>query len=89
MTSVTTHNPCRSVGLLVLCFTAYQPFSGHLTPNYTILIKNFQTIQLSISTLFVYMQLNLKTIVFQTIQFSISINFCLLTVKRRNCYEDH
>ena len=33
------------------CFTTYQPFSGHLTPDYIILIK-IETIQFSISTVF-------------------------------------
>ena len=63
------------VGWLV-GFKAYQPFSGHLTPN------QFQTIQFSISIGFEYkkivvktVQLNVKTVLFQTTQFSISTPF--------------
>ena len=47
-----------------------------------------QTIQFSINIVFVYkqfnvkkIQLNVKTVLFQTIQFSISTQFCSLLVK--------
>ena len=39
-----------------------------------------QTIQFSISIVFVYTQLNVKTVLFQTIQFSISLVSMLKTV---------
>ena len=44
-------------------FTAYQPFPGHLKPNKTS------------SRVFVYEQLNVKTVLFQTIQMSIKTQF--------------
>ena len=62
----------------LFCFTAYQPFSGYLMPIKSFWWK-FQTIQL-----FVYTQLNVQTVLFQTIQLSISINFCLHSVKCKN-----
>ena len=59
--------------MLVSClvgFMVYQTFSGHLIPNYDILIKVSNT-----NTVFVYTQLNVKKIPFQSNQFSISTNF--------------
>ena len=65
------------VGWLVvgwLVFMAYQPCNAK-----SIFIHKkkvlFQTIQFSISAVFVYAQLNVKTVLFQTIQFSISTVF--------------
>ena len=55
-------------------FNVVSTLLGHLMPNNLILIK-VQTIQFSISTDFVYKQLNVKTVLFQTVQFSIRIQF--------------
>ena len=52
------------VSLFVVFFTEYQPFSGHLT-----WFEKFQIIQYNIT--FVYTGLNVKTDLFQTIQFSL------------------
>ena len=52
--------------LLFGCFTAYQAFSGQI---------KFQTIQFSLSIVFVNKELNVKTVLFQTIHFSISTQF--------------
>ena len=38
-------------------------------------IQFCRTVQLSVSVVFVYTQLNVKTVLFQTIQFSISTHF--------------
>ena len=43
----------------------------------------FQTIQLSMSIIFVYKQLNVKTILFQTVWFSISKQFCCIWLINR------
>ena len=53
---------------------AQQPFK---VINAKSIFKNklFQTIQFSISIVFVYTQLNVKTVLFQTIQFSRSMQF--------------
>ena len=56
------------IGMLVGCFVLWciKPFLGHLIYIY-IYIYIFQTIQFSISIVFVYKQLNVKTVLFQTI----------------------
>ena len=54
---------------LVGCFTTstlFESFNAEL---------KFQTIQFSLSIVFVYKQLNVKIVLFQTIQFSISTQF--------------
>ena len=65
----------RLVGWL-FCFTAYQPFSGHLMPNQVILIKTvivwfgFYDIPTIVGYLMPNPFLFVKTVLFQTIQFS-------------------
>ena len=59
----------EKVGWL-FCLTAYQPFSSHFD-------KSFKQLSLVKVQFFVYTQLNVKAVVFQTIQFSIRIDFCL------------
>ena len=61
----------------MFCFTAYQPFSGHLTTSW------FSNIQISISRFILFtqlnvkiVQLNIKIVLFQTTQFSIRTQFC-------------
>ena len=60
----------------LFCFTANQPFPSHLTPNES------WTVQVNISIVFVYKQLNvksvqlyIKTVLFQTIHFNLSAQF--------------
>ena len=55
------------LGWLVVLFYGISTLSGTLNAE-----LNYQKIQSSISIVFVYKQLNVKIILFQTIQFSIS-----------------
>ena len=63
------------VGWLIVCFTAYHSFSGHLTPNLVILIKVLNnSVEYEYSYLIIYWYVS-KTVLFQTIQFTISTQF--------------
>ena len=58
----------------MFCFTAYQPFWGYLTAELSHLDKSFKQFSLVKVQFFVYTQL-VKTVLFQTTQFSISTQF--------------
>ena len=65
------------IRISLVWFYGLSTIVGYLIPNSFLYIQAvpFQTIQFSISTVFVYTQLNVKTILFQTVQFSISTQF--------------
>ena len=56
----------------LFCFTVYQPFASHLTPNLVILIKvSNNSVKYKYSFFYLYM----LSVLFLTIQFSISTQF--------------